>query len=262
MRRFKNAVLAAAAILSVVLGFSLPGLSSDIWDHSSEHETERYETGEVTFRAKEKNSSRLGEVLRMMPRQYLNIPLKQGVAHTAEEAVDLAEEFLLLLEEQGMFRLDRERYPYCRIEPFLAVEGDSSGRTGNDTDISLAAAAAAGQGEEKIQTADPNAAAVLWQYCLWDEAGNCSVEVLLDDASGKAVSFFFPAEEGMIYESGRENGRDWADFCAAYYGMEYKNVVKKQERDRSRYIIQMEDESGELLLSCDWIWPGWFSFNR
>lgn len=254
------AVLAAAAL---AVGFFLPDLAGRAADQKLSVQAETFAIGKVPSAA----DARLVDILKLADTYENELYLDHGAVSDESDIRISAVDIINRLSEYGV--LDKIECENFSLSPFIAVKGKmlSDDAYGYDDVDNIAST---GNIEENTadtsDQSDHGAGAqmgIIWKCYASDPQTGIDLELLIDDRSGKMLSFVFTryggnpgAEEGYqneeeinkeIQEDLQEKSAGLQAFCEEYYGFRHTDTEYHTESPSCFARILFEDESGENI---------------
>lgn len=254
------AVLAAAAL---AVGFFLPDLAGRAADQKLSVQAETFAIGKVPSAA----DARLVDMLKLADTYENELYLDHGAVSDESDIRISAVDIINRLSEYGV--LDKIECENFSLSPFIAVKGKmlSDDAYGYDDVDNIAST---GNIEENTadtsDQSDHGAGAqmgIIWKCYASDPQTGIDLELLIDDRSGKMLSFVFTryggnpgAEEGYqneeeinkeIQEDLQEKSAGLQAFCEEYYGFRHTDTEYHTESPSCFARILFEDESGENI---------------
>lgn len=223
--RVKISILLSIATLAVLsLGFFLPDMLSLAQSKGVAANHQQYEMETVRLQAQEKPTA-LFDVLRLVSNKHIVMNLSDGNTLDKIEAHQAALEALeFILEYVSDF--EPQEYTVHKETPKLAFTEEGE-------------------------------AAIIWECEFSTADGNSTIQVSLDDETGKMISFLcFLYEDKEKQTSNTSTSvflvNDWAKLCMKYYGFESFEVKTKIEGLKHKNDIVFTDSEGkDIVLSCD-----------
>lgn len=254
------AFLAAAAL---AVGFFLPDLAGRAADQKLSVQAETFAIGKVPSAA----DARLVDMLKLADTYENELYLDHGAVSDESDIRISAVDIINRLSEYGV--LDKIECENFSLSPFIAVKGKmlSDDAYGYDDVDNIAST---GNIEENTadtsDQSDHGAGAqmgIIWKCYASDPQTGIDLELLIDDRSGKMLSFVFTryggnpgAEEGYqneeeinkeIQEDLQEKSAGLQAFCEEYYGFRHTDTEYHTESPSCFARILFEDESGENI---------------
>lgn len=191
--------LTAAALTLLLLGILLPDIVSAAQSRSVTAGQQQYEVETIQLQTLEASAG-LYDVLRLVSGEYRTMSLTGGNVLTEDEAYLKAIQTLEFISGYKL-NIHLQDYTVHKETPVL------------------------------VYTEDGETAAVLWQCELLDYTNDISIYMLIDDESGKMVSFQYLAAEGDYQSSEYSVDAEddframlWAEMCVVYYEFENCDV--------------------------------------
>ena len=255
-----TAFLAAAALAA---GFFLPDLAGRAADQKLSVQAETFAIGKVPSAA----DARLVDMLKLADTYENELYLDHGAVSDESDIRISAADIINRLSEYGV--LDKIECEDFSLSPLIAVKGKmlSDDAYGYDDVDNIAST---GNIEENTadtsDQSDHGAGAqmgIIWKCYASDPQTGIDLELLIDDRSGKMLSFVFTryggnpgAEEGYqneeeinkeIQEDLQEKSAGLQAFCEEYYGFRHTDTEYHTESPSCFARILFEDESGENI---------------
>ena len=192
MRAVKNAAVILAVCLIVVCGAFMPSIISDMQNHWLRSQTD---TRDMELLSElDLSDPTVMDAFWLYSNHVSSVLMSQGDNLTEQEAVAAVQEAVNLLKQNKLIPdIVEEPNQFVAIHPNLIIVD---------------------AGEIK--------SSVIW-YCSWENAGASNCTMVLDDATGKMLSFQLykiysdetvPEDFGVFQETAER----WLDFCRSYYG--------------------------------------------
>ena len=308
----KAGTMIASTFLTVgilIVGFFAPEAVTAVVDRRLETETAEFETDSVQVESMEEMS----DVLQLVGSGYISFELEYGVVREKSEMEELEQKAVESLADAGLVAM--RSFSYHDEYPLIAISYYSGGdmnldawgyETGSEDWENAAEdmereydtiqenwgeAELGSLDEEGDNTQDENAkgstAAVLWQCQLSNAQGDV-LDLMIDDRSGKAVSFSW--QKGMTdeekyrrIESFETNRTEYdqkgeaflqemmqkaGSFCEEYYELKLQDTVfEKVEPDAYETVmtgyLAFEDSRGsEMIIPFQTMMDGsWYQIN-
>ena len=255
-----TAFLAAAALAA---GFFLPDLAGRVADQKLSVQAETFAIGKVPSAA----DARLVDMLKLADTYENELYLDHGAISGENDIRISAADIINRLSEHGV--LDKIECEDFSLSPLIAVKGKmlSDDAYGYDDADNIAST---GNIEENTadtsDQSDHGAGAqmgIIWKCYASDPQTGIDLELLIDDRSGKMLSFGFTryggnpgAGEGYqneeeinkeIQEDLQEKSAGLQAFCEEYYGFRHTDTEYHTESPSCFARILFEDESGENI---------------
>lgn len=196
MKRTVPLLFICCTVLTAVAGFLLPGFLSGAQDGKIQAKTGVYETDAIRFHpiAQMEDSLRL---LKDGGHPSINLPQKDGEKLNTEEAHQAALDALGFLKKNGAPGIVPNGYSIHVEESFLAISSDST------------------------------RSAIVWDCGFYQNEEGDSVNMLIDDSSGKMLAFKVESSHRITAENGEEYSAEaLAKFlpkiCSVYFGWKFE----------------------------------------
>lgn len=254
------AFLAAAAL---AVGFFLPDLAGRAADQKLSVQAETFAIGKVPSAA----DARLVDMLKLADTYENELYLDHGAVSDESDIRISAVDIINRLSEYGV--LDKIECENFSLSPFIAVKGKmlSDDAYGYDDVDNIASTGNIDENTaDTSDQSDHGAGAqmgIIWKCYASDPQTGIDLELLIDDRSGKMLSFVFTryggnpgAEEGYqneeeinkeIQEDLQEKSAGLQAFCEEYYGFRHTDTEYHTESPSCFARILFEDESGENI---------------
>ena len=256
-RRGMSAAAAFLAAAALAVGFFLPDLAGRAADQKLSVQAETFAIGKVPSAA----DARLLDMLRLADTYENEVYLDSGAVRDENDMRIIAADLINRLSGCGV--LDKTEYKVLSLSPFIAVRGkmlsydsygyDDTDNTASTGDVSEYAA------ESSDQTAVDNGAqmGIIWKCYISAQQPGIDLEILLDDRSGKMLSFGLTrygadtdTKEEInkeIQEDLREKSGGLQTFCEEYYGFRYTDREYHVKDESCFARLFFEDENGENI---------------
>ncbi len=262
-RKGMSAAAAFLAAAAVTVGFFLPDLAGRAADQKLSVQAETSTIGKVTSPA----DARLVDMLKLADTYENELYLDHGAVSDESDIRISAADTINCLSEYGV--LDKIECEDFALSPIIAVKGkmfsdDSYGYDDADNIEST------GDIEESTaDTSDQSGSGagvqmgIIWKCYVSDQQTGIDLELLIDDRSGKMLSFGFTryrgnpgTEEGYqneeeiskeIKEELQEKSAGLQTFCEEYYGFRHTDTQYHTEGPSCFARIFFEGENGERI---------------
>ena len=242
MKKAIPILLAFCALLAIVSGFFLPSFVSAMQDQKLKTKVNTYETSSLQFHP----VTQLKDSLRLLNGEYTIEYRENGSNLDANGAHQAALDMMQFMEAQGAAGVLSERYPDHTEAPLLVV------------------------------SADKTMSAIMWRCSLYSKNLNKWVDILIDDSSGKMLSFNMISDQDIIdtqstkdiKKQAYEFSSKLADICSNYYGWKTENVqingvlpMDNLSGYSIKSSIKMRDDGGDLVVFPLTVSGNQYTFN-
>lgn len=260
MKHARSLALVLCICLLVSVGFSLPWVVSAWQDSAQSSQVQQYAATPV-------KQTGLLEHLKLAAHGYKRVSLSQSTTHlslsqaqkAAQAALDAMAELQFDAFPSDLFG-DPQRWTLSSAEPFVAVSREiiyvTEGKTHSETGDTQG-------GTGLSQTAEASAA-VFWQ-CSFFTGETDSLELILDDETGKMLAFCYTSQPNRGDASSqdkftvspslsREDTLRMTEFCRQYYNLSAEDFSEPLTLFESDYLLRLNGPQGEqidLSLSAD-----------
>ena len=256
------ATFLAAAALAV--GYFLPDLAGRAADQKLSVRAETFAIGKVPSAA----DARLEDMLRLADAYENELYLDHGAVSDERDIRISAEDIINRLSEHGV--LDKIECEDFSLSPFIAVKGKMFSDDAYGYDDADHTALTGDIAENTIDTSDQTGSGtgvqmgIIWKCYVSDPQTGIDLEILVDDRSGKMLSFNLarygadPAAEEVyrneeeidkeIQEDLRGKSDGLKTFCEEYYGFRYTDREYRIEGSSCFVRFFFEDENGENIV--------------
>lgn len=260
MKHARSLSLVLCTCLLVSVGFSLPWVVSAWQDSAQSSQVQQYAATPV-------NQTGPLEHLRLAAHGYNKVSLSQSITHlslsqaqkAAQAALDAMAELQFDAFPSDLFG-DLQRWTLSSVEPFVAVSREityvTEGKTHSETGDS--------QGDTGLSQTAEASAAIFWQCSFTGETD--SLELILDDETGKMLAFCYTSQPGLVDASSSqdkftvtpsislEDTLRMTEFCQQYYNLSAEDFSEPLASFEGNYLLQLKDPQGDqinLSLSAD-----------
>lgn len=267
--KVKAGVTVAVLFLTVAAlaaGFYMPEFAGRASDRQISARTETFPTEAIS----PGNDARLRDMLELATSYVNEMYLTSGIVRNEKEIRSIAADLITQMSDSGL--MDGTLCEDFELYPFIAVGGDgtpdSYAAYGYDTGNAVqetADEAAAVSDEDGINSGMPMG--ILWNCFVFDEQDGRSIEMIIDDQSGKMLSFHtiltrsdqemegiykrLGVEPESVLEEAQKDLQERSEkmrmFCEKYYGFRYKETEYYTEEGRCVARMRFEDEEGEKI---------------
>ena len=263
---------------SLIAGFFMPDLAGRAADQNLTVQTEIFAIEKIPSAA----NAKLPDMLKLSNSYANEVYLNRGDERDESEIETTVAYIISRLSEYKV--LDKIRYGDISVHPFIAVRGEMlSDAAFGYADMDNAASTGDAEGNTSDvsgqRRSDDNVQmGILWNCSVNDLETDATLDMLIDDRSGKLLSFAFtrsrsyPGTEesgsqeesvGAIQRDLQARGLEMRDFCEEYYG--FRHVKTESYIEGEPYFVRMyfEDENGDAIvldLKCDQTGT-WYSWN-
>lgn len=242
MKRFIPILLIFCVLLAIVSGFFLPSFVSAMQDQELKTKINTYETSSIQFHP----VAQLKDSLRLLNGEYTTEDRENGSHLDADGAHQAAVDTMQFMTAQGAVGILSEGYQGHTEAPFLVV------------------------------SADKTMSAIMWRCSLYSENLNKWIDILIDDSSGKMLSFNMISDQDVIdtqstkdvKEQAYELSSKQADVYSNYYGWKIENVqvndilpIANLSGYSIKSTIEMRDDEGNLVVFPLTISGNQYTFN-
>ena len=254
------AFLAAAAL---TVGFFLPDLAGRAADQKLSVQAETFAIGKVPSAA----DARLVDMLKLAATYENELYLDHGAVSDEVDIRISATDIINRLSEYGV--LDKIECEDFSLSPLIAVKGKMLSDDAYGYDDADNIASTGDIAENTADTSEQNGSGdgvqmgIIWKCYVSDPQAGIDLELLIDDRSGKMLSFGFNrygenpgAEEGYrneeeiskeIQEDLQEKSAGLQTLCEEYYGFRHTDTEYHTEGPSCFARIFFEDENGENI---------------
>ena len=251
----------ASAALGV--GFFLPDLVGRAADRKMGSEAETFAIDKVPSAA----DARLLDMLRLADTYENEVYLDSGAVRDESDMRIIAADLINRLSGCGV--LDKIECEDFSLSPFIAVKGKMFSDDAYGYDDADNIASTGDIEENTADTSEQNGSGdgvqmgIIWKCYVSDPQAGIDLELLIDDRSGKMLSFGFNrygenpgAEEGYrneeeiskeIQEDLQEKSAGLQTLCEEYYGFRHTDTEYHTEGPSCFARIFFEDENGENI---------------
>ncbi len=259
MKHARSLSLVLCTCLLVSVGFSLPWVVSAWQDSAQSSQIQQYAATSV-------NQTGPLEHLRLAAHGYNKVSLSQSITHlslsqaqkAAQAALDAMAELQFDAFPSDLFG-DHQQWTLSSVEPFVAVSREityvTEGKTHSETGDS--------QGDTGLSQTAEASAAIFWQCSFTGETD--SLELILDDETGKMLAFCYTFQPGLADASSQdkftvtpslslEDTLRMTEFCQQYYNLSAEDFSEPLASFEGNYLLQLKDPQGDqinLSLSAD-----------
>ena len=255
------ATFLAAAALAV--GYFLPDLAGRAADQKLSVRAETFAIGKVPSAA----DARLEDMLKLADAYENELYLDHGAVSDERDIRISAEDIINRLSEHGV--LDKIECEDFSLSPFIAVKGKMLSDDAYGYDDADNIASTGDIEENTADTSEQNGSGdgvqmgIIWKCYVSDPQAGIDLEILIDDRSGKMLSFSLTrygadtdTEEGYrneeeinkeIQEDLRKKSDGMQTFCEEYYGFRYTDREYHVKDESCFARLFFEDENGENI---------------
>jgi hypothetical protein len=229
MKRAIPILLVFCALLAIVSGFFLPSFVSSMQDQKLKTKVNTYETSSLQFHP----VTQLKDSLQLLTGEYTTEYLENGSNLDADGAHQAALDTMQFMKAQGAAGILSEEYQDHTEAPFLVV------------------------------SADKTMSAIMWRCSLYNQNLDEWVDILIDDSSGKMLSFNMISDQEILTGQSTEDieGQAYkfssklADIYSNYYGWKIEDVRVNGALTKdnlsgysTKGSIKMRDDEGNLVV--------------
>lgn len=262
-RRGMAAAVLFLASAALGVGFFLPDLVGRAADRKMGSEAETFAIDKVPSAA----DARLLDMLRLADTYENEVYLDSGAVRDESDMRIIAADLINRLSECGV--LDKIECEDFSLSPFIAVKGKMFSDDAYGYDDADNIASTGDIEENTADTSEQNGSGdgvqmgIIWKCYVSDPQAGIDLEILIDDRSGKMLSFGFTryggnpgAEEGYrneeeiskeIQEDLQEKSAGLQTLCEEYYGFRHTDTEYHTEGPSCFARIFFEDENGENI---------------
>lgn len=198
MKRLGSSLLAVFTALTAAAGFLVPGVISSAQDWGLRTKISTYKAESIQFHP----VTCVENSLQLLAGGYTVVQLENGSSMDPSGAYQAALDVCRFLMKEGAFGIPPEGYPEHAETPYLFVSDDKS------------------------------TSAVLWRCRLYNGDTNRYLSMLIDDGSGKMLSFSISSDQRAIsgqtvdtvQKQSYNFSKNLACICSKYYGWKAKSV--------------------------------------
>ena len=233
-RRGMAAAVSFLAATALAVGFFLPDLAGRAADQKLSVQAETFAIGKVPSAA----DARLADMLKLADTYENELYLDHGAVSDEVDIRISAADIINRLSEYGM--MDKIECEDFSLSPFIAVKGKDQSVPSTGVQMGI-----------------------IWKCYVSDPQAGIDLELLIDDRSGKMLSFGFNrygenpgAEEEYrneeeiskeIQEDLQEKSAGLQTLCEEYYGFRHTDTEYHTEGPSCFARIFFEDENGENI---------------
>lgn len=257
------AAAAFSAAAALIFGFFLPDLAGRAADQKLSAQAGTFALGKVPSAA----DARLADMMKLADTYENEVYLDHGAVNEESDIRRSAADIINCLSEYGV--LDKIECEDFSMSPIIAVKGrmlsdDAYGYA--DADNTASAGETAESTTDISVQSDPDGVqmGIIWKCYVSDPQTGIDLEILIDDRSGKMLSFGLirygadpAAEEAYrneeeINKEIREDLRGKSDglktFCEEYYGFRYTDREYHVKDESCFARLFFEDENGGNIV--------------
>ena len=226
MKRSKRWPMVLATILVIGIGAAMPWAAAwvqDLYGVSSQ-ETLPFDPVSLTLQ----QDSEIGAVLRLMSSPYDETEWPGETRLTEEEASNAALGALAQLDQYGLLE-SGSLGEYGSIAPDIVDQLKASGGSNATPAMFISL---------------DGATAIIW-VCHWKGITGPSYELLIDDATGKAVIGYIPTPPPEDEEAVYRRIERWRNFFQDYYGLTVETIEDLGGDIFSQFLILLDLGDGE-----------------
>lgn len=258
------AAAAFSAAAALIFGFFLPDLAGRAADQKMSAQAETFALGKVPSAA----DARMADMLKLADTYENEVYLDHGAVSEESDIKRSAADIINRLSEYGVLaKMECEDYS---LSPVIAVKGKMLSDDAYGYDDADHTALTGDIAENTIDTSDQTGSGtgvqmgIIWKCYVSDPQTGIDLEILVDDRSGKMLSFNLarygadPAAEEVyrneeeidkeIQEDLRGKSDGLKTFCEEYYGFRYTDREYRIEGSSCFVRFFFEDENGKNIV--------------
>ena len=258
------AAAAFSAAAALIFGFFLPDLAGRAADQKLSAQAGTFALGKVPSAA----DARLADMLKLADTYENEVYLDHGAVSEESDIRRSAADIINRLSEYSV--LDKIECEDFSISPIIAVKGKMLSDDAYGYDDADHTASTGDIAENTTDTSDQTGSGtgvqmgIIWKCYVSDPQTGIDLEILIDDRSGKMLSFNLarygadPAAE-EVYRNEEETDKEIQEdlrgksdglktFCEEYYGFRYTDREYRIEGSSCFVRFFFEDENGENIV--------------